>query len=274
MKLTKLIFSASLAFGLLAGATVPGTASAAGKTTSQLQKEVNSLKSQLKKKDAIIKQKDASIKKRDTTINNYKKKYMLDPVMAQLNYQGLMTSTTYTYGTKSAPSILSYGGLFYAPVQMISSTIGMPYSYNSSNKTVYLGDKPDGQYMMDNSRLVPFYGTRTGPNREINSPMSIGNQVYNKGLQYYSRGDEKFSFNLGGKYTKIQGLLGLDDSDNNSSLKVKFTDEKGNVIYEGELTEGQLGLELELAVSGVKTLHLETYSNYEVLVDFANVTIQ
>ncbi|MGH4120752.1 cell wall-binding repeat-containing protein [Clostridium sp.] len=116
-----------------------------------------------------------------------------------------------------------------------------------------LGDITELRYLSD--ILKPFYSD-TQYNTEpvlINNSMYMAGQKYNKGYQLKCYRNEKTSFNLGGKYKSISGLIGLDDNyaRYDTTLNV-LGDDKILATY--KLKCGELPQILDLNVTGMLKL--------------------
>lgn len=119
-----------------------------------------------------------------------------------------------------------------------------------------LGDITELKYMSD--ILKPFYSD-TGYNTEpvlINNSMSMAGQIYNKGYLLKCYRNEKTSFNLGGNYKSISGLIGLDDNRAryDTTLNV-LGDDKILATY--KLKCGYLPQIFNLDVTGISKLDFE-----------------
>lgn len=257
MNLKKIALTLALAGGLAITGIAPSTTHAAEPTKTQLQKQVKELKAQLQSKNT-------KIQNLESQLNN---SYILKSVNSQLFYQGYLSPKKVTIGNVAVPTLLDYKGVYYAPVQKLASMQSLPYS--TSSKTVYIGSKPEGQFMMDIKSLLPFNNKKY----EVNGNMSLGGESYNKGIKLKANWEETYSINLGGKYTTIQGLIGH-EGNGSSTANIKITDENDNVLFESEISKDDLPKELDIDVKGVKNIkiYVNTWGSFEV--SLVNLTIK
>ncbi len=259
LKVKKAALSIALIGGILISGIAPNNTYAAEPTKAQLQKQVKALKEQIESKNATIRQLKSQL-------NN---SYVLKTVDSQLSYKGYLSPKKVTIGNSTVPSLLDYNGIYYTPVQTLSSMLSLPYSKDS--KTVYIGVKPEGQYMMDIKSLHPFNNTAY----KVNTNMTLAGETYNKGIQLNVGFGNTYSINLGGKYTNIQGLVGVEPYDWADWAKILITDENDNVLYESTLYDTDLPKNFDIDVTGVNNLKIKTEGSIgSVIVDLVNITIK
>lgn len=96
--------------------------------------------------------------------------------------------------------------------------------------------------------------------------MTMGGVKYENGFKF---GDPaSASFNLDGKYTKLSGLIGLDDAYNSEDTSVAFIAD-GKTIAVIEIKAKSLPKPFEVDLTGVKSLELKKGAGYSEI-DFAN----
>lgn len=259
MKIKNVALTLALASGVVVTGVAPTTTQAAELTKTQLHKQISTLKAQVKSKDATIKKLNSQLKGN----------YVLKTVNSQLFYKGYLSPAKVSIGNTTVPSLLDYKGIYYAPVQQITSMLSLPYSKNS--KIVYIGSKPEGQFMMDIKSLRPYNKF----SYDVNTKMTLGGVPYNKGISLDANGKELYSINLGGKYTNIKGLVGLENSELNEG-SITISDENDNVLYDSILNQGDLPKELDIDVTGVKNLkiHADGAMWSETRIDLVNLIIK
>lgn len=262
MKLKNIALSFALVGGIVVTGVTPTTAQAAEPTKAQLQKQVSNLKSQINSKNATIRQLKSQINS----------SYVLKTVNEQLYYKGYLSPKKVTIGNITVPSLLDYKGIYYAPVQETTSILSLPYSKDS--KTVYIGSKPKGQFMMDIKALHPYNNSEY----ELNTNMSLAGVSYNKGIALKSWNGETYSINLGGKYSNIQGLVGIDSNVSTKTAEIKITDENDNVLYDSEIYKAELPKELDIDVTGINNLKIYVQTDWassrKATVSLVNLTIK
>lgn len=259
MNLKKIAITLALAVCLIVPGIAPSTTYAAEPTKTQLQKQVKELKAQ-------IQTKNNTIKKLESQLNN---SYILKSVNSQLFYQGYLSPKNVTFGNVAAPTLLDYKGVYYAPIPKIASMLSLPYS--KSSNTVYIGSKPEGQFMTDIKSLLPF----NNKSYEVNGNMSLGGISYNKGIRLSAGYGQTYSINLGGKYTTIQGLVGNEPNPELYKSDIKITDENDNVLFESKLSQHDLPEKLDINVKGVKNIKIYLYNGYHgAKVSLVNLTIK
>lgn len=135
----------------------------------------------------------------------------------------------YYNGTSYVPTSLIYNGTTYVPLRFFSESSGQEVKYVGKDKTIFIGKVPeDGKIETSMSDLLsPFFKKGSYYSLEVNKSMKMAGKEYLKGYSIgrYSTlksNDLQLSFNLEGKYTKITGLIGLDDSNNLSDSDIKF----------------------------------------------------
>lgn len=122
------------------------------------------------------------------------------------------------------------------------------------------------QVELDLRRELQFSGKLRAYNLDrttafYDSIMYMGSTTYYYGLQltagYYNSAIA--DFNLGNRYSRITGLIGLDDSVSNRGAIVRFTGD-GSSLAVIELPPGTLPKNLDINVSGVSQLRIEINS--------------
>jgi len=179
----------------------------------------------------------------------------------------------YFNGQTYVPTSLIYNGTTYVPLRFFSEALDQPVKYESKTKTIYVGEIPADeiveQYMSD--IITPYYKDDYTL-FEANRNMSVAGKAYNKGYQikgFFNSGN--LSFNLEGKYTTIFGLVGLDDSRNNSDATIQiFGDEK--LIKTIDIKAGDLPKQLNLDVTGVIKLDIKFTTGSTI--DFVDLRIK
>lgn len=127
-------------------------------------------------------------------------------------------------------------------------------------------------YMSD--VLQPYYASLSLLN--VNKPMSLAGKIYTKGYQVFTElSDTKLSFNLGGGYNTISGIMGVDDAFPADETVTIYGD--GKLVNTYSFKKGDLPQNFNLNVTGITKLDIDiSLDNFQVFPNFdlANVVIQ
>ena len=169
----------------------------------------------------------------------------------------------YFNGQTYVPTSLIYEGTTYVPLRFFSESTGQPVKYVSEDKAIYVGDVPADKvqrgYLSD--ILKPYFIEKNYKIFETNSKMTMGGKEYSKGykMRNIAYGKEEyttFSFNLEGKYKRLTGLIGLDDSLNtNKGILKVYGDDKLLKTY--DMNAGSLPQQLDVDLTGVIKLDIK-----------------
>ncbi|WP_316569275.1 NPCBM/NEW2 domain-containing protein [Neobacillus sp. YIM B06451] len=279
MKKRSLVFLVviSFVFGTLFSSNVT---EAASESISSLQKQIKSLqttvasqKKQIATKDKQISDLKKQVAAKSKEADSYKS-YAVTPLKTKIAYKGNIQSGNFQTAGVSVPRVLAYKGIMYAPVNAVGDLLGDKAFYNKTVDTVFFGTNLNGSYMSD--ILKPYYATSTV---NTNKTMQIAGKTYTKGYSmefYYSDGADKYSLNLDGKYSKITGLIGIDDnSRNNYDTNIEIVGD-GEVLASVKLTQGGLPSNVDVDIAGVKKLEVVKADNKSgwITIDLANVVIK
>ncbi|NPV63628.1 MAG: hypothetical protein HPY61_13575 [Methanotrichaceae archaeon] len=136
----------------------------------------------------------------------------------------------------------------------------------SEEKSVYLSDL--GAYR------ASFYEVEY----DSKASMKIGNVEYNKGIQLYdnhaSGGEYDAYFNLNGEYSRLVGLLGLDDNTYNDigKVKVSFIGDDRDLL-DVDMVPGDLPINVDIDVSGVRRLIVRVSQERTAYVDLIDMIL-
>lgn len=262
MRKCSIIFS--LVFSFVIGSFISANAAEASGSNESLQKQIASLKSTVEKQKKQLKEKDKQITDLKKQIS-----YSVKPLSTKVAYHGNVISGNYQIGNSSVPVLLDYKGIKYVPTDLIGNLLNNKATFNKSTNTIFFGAEPSGTYMSD--ILKPYYSSQT---IYTNQTMKMGGQLYNKGysMKFYSFYNDSYSINLGGKYSHITGVLGIDDNYYNDDTVVKiYGDNK--LIGTYELEKGGLPINIDLDVSNIKKFEVYAKSGASEIINFANVII-
>lgn len=174
-------------------------------------------------------------------------------------------------GNKIEP--FAYEGTTYLPVRALAEALGKNVQWDDATKTVFIGDgaaapvadnqnntpaPTSGQYLTD--VMDPFSMKRaTVYKTKDRKSLSLAGKEYTNGVyydSYYGRQGHT-NFNLDGKYTNLTGKLGADQE--GSTIRFDFIAD-GTIIQSYDIISGQLPVDVNLNVSGVRLLEIK----YEV----------
>lgn len=104
--------------------------------------------------------------------------------------------------------------------------------------------------------------------------------TYTQGVQYRATSSEEraVEYDLGGRFSSVTGLAGLDDETPNSNAVAhfKFIDERGAVLYRAQGRLGQPAKLDDLKLSGVlrlKIVYMVTDTRPHYYIERLNVTL-
>ncbi len=185
-----------------------------------------------------------------------------------------------------------YGGRTYVPLRLVSEALGYDVDWDEHTSTVIIGEASEYLFL---SQLKPYEHTRLRGYETItydnDANMTINRQRYSTGIQIGKRvvrtERDNFplalKFNLDGKYTRLTGLIGYDDSAERpvgTTVSV-YGDE--TLIRRMDLHhEETRPLHVDLDVSGVTELKIELHVPaqigldvmfYETLINLANMAL-
>lgn len=174
-------------------------------------------------------------------------------------------------GNKIEP--FAYEGTTYLPVRALAEALGKNVQWDDATKTVFIGDgatapvadnqnntpvPTSGQYLTD--IMDPFSIERANVYKTSDrKSLSLAGKEYTNGVLYRSYYDRKghTNFNLDGQYTNLTGKLGADQE--GSTIRFDFIAD-GTIIQSYDIISGQLPVDVNLNVSGVRLLEIK----YEV----------
>lgn len=252
-----------LIFSFLIGSLFPTSVAQAGETITSLKKQIKSLqatinsqKQKLDSKDKEISNLKKQIAAKDKEITNLKTN-IANPLKTKLAYEGNVVSGNYQIGKTSVPVTIDYKGVRYSPTQLLGELLESKAIYQSKEDTIFYGTLPNGSYMSD--ILEPFYIARNGK-AEINNEMTMAGQKYNKGFSFTTYRYDKISFNLNGKYSRLTGIIGLEDYGRNVN-KTYLIYGDGKLLGTYDIKASGLPLPIDLDVSGVKEFIIQSDDN-------------
>lgn len=170
-----------------------------------------------------------------------------------------------TKGKQIEPFI--YNGTTYLPLRAVAEALGKQVQWDKNTNTAFLGDgvvntgevnvalteimKP---FSKDDTQVI----AKDGDYKKV----TLAGKEYNNGLLFKTYSDEKghANFNLEGKYTNLTGLLGADQE--GTTVKVDFIGD-GNLLQSYDIVSGQLPVNVNLNVTGVRLLEIKYEREYK-----------
>ncbi|HHW40617.1 MAG TPA: hypothetical protein GXX19_05620 [Syntrophomonadaceae bacterium] len=160
-----------------------------------------------------------------------------------------------------------YNGTTYVPLRFVAESLGLGVKWDGNTSSIYIGGGTPSQPYIPNSEPIP---TKIQYMADIMKPyytrgvsiwdykLVMGGKQYYKGwmLNNGFNAQGKASFNLGGNYRRITGLMGIDDNYAFSSTHVSIYGD-GKLIKRYDLDPGDLPIKLDLDVTGVTRLDFE-----------------
>lgn len=171
-------------------------------------------------------------------------------------------------GNKIEP--FAYEGTTYLPVRALAEALGKNVQWDDATKTIFIGDgsaapvadnqnntpaPSTGQYLTD--VMDPFSMKRaTVYKTKARKTFLIAGKEYSNGVLYdsYYGGEGHTNFNLDGQYTNLTGKLGADQE--GTTIRVDFIAD-GTIIQSYDIVSGQLPVDVNLNVSGVRLLEIK-----------------
>lgn len=164
-----------------------------------------------------------------------------------------------TKGNQIEPFI--YNGTTYLPLRAVAEALGKQVQWDKNTNTAFLGDGTvnTGEVNVALTEIMkPFSKDRAkviakdGDYKNV----TLAGKEYNNGILFdsYNGKQGHANFNLEGKYTNLTGLLGADQE--GVTIKVDFIGD-GNLIQSFDIVSGQLPVNVNLNVTGVRLLEIK-----------------
>lgn len=164
-----------------------------------------------------------------------------------------------TKGKQIEPFI--YNGTTYLPLRAVAEAVGKQVQWDANTKTAFLGDGTvnTGEVNKALTEIMKPFSKGNAiiiAKDEYKKKFTLAGKEYNNGILFESFFNKKghANFNLEGKYTSLTGLLGADKK--GATIKVDFIGD-GNLLQSFEIVSGQLPVNVNLNVTGVRLLEIE-----------------
>lgn len=180
-----------------------------------------------------------------------------------------------------------YEGTTYVPLRFIGESLGKEINWDGATETIWVGKRDDSvKYLADLeyartdgvAKNSLFFNEWKNP---AGLKFTIAGKQYYHGMgivlsDYSNKGS--IDYNLNGEYTKLTGLLGIDDytknSDNSGILIIKGD---GKEIYrKSDLKGGDLPINFDVNIKGILKLQVafECKNGGQIDIDLVEVKIQ
>lgn len=168
-----------------------------------------------------------------------------------------------------------YNGVPYAPVSFVGEKVGREVSWDPKNSTVTIGEavaKAKAPTRLSSLRYSMPYGyenTHSFTDNWKAGNFSVGGKKYLNGIGYDYVHDvandkypnstrQAFSFQLDGKYSKLSGILAIDDNSPSKQDKALWVIKgDGQLLFESGEQKAGMSQMTDIDLTGVKTLTIE-----------------
>lgn len=171
-----------------------------------------------------------------------------------------------------------FEGTTYVPLRYVSEALGKPVDWDGKTGTAYIGSLPNEIVYLTDIKPYAFSNSMIEYSAKYDdNSMTMAGKSYIKGLQTksFSIDSGQFFYNLDGKYSKIEGLVGLDDLENEAPVSLSFyLDDKE--IKNITLKNGDLPHQINLDVTGGLQLKIKLKNDSVMsssLIDFVDMKI-
>ncbi len=160
-------------------------------------------------------------------------------------------------GNKIEP--FAYEGTTYLPVRAISEALGKTVQWDDATKTVFIGDGAIAPAQGSAVDLLEITEPFSKDNAMVKGNYSLAGVEYKNAVYFQSflYREGHANFNLEAKYTNLTAKLGANKA--GTTIRFDFIAD-GNLLQSYEVVSGQLPIDVNLNVSGVRLLEIK----YEV----------
>lgn len=162
----------------------------------------------------------------------------------------------------------TYNGTTYVPLRFISEKFGKPVKFDSKDQTIYIGEFDGEKVILGNDMEHSDYEATALTFEYGNGKKVIKDKLKNEYSQYLllnyeptmtKRPSAKFTFDLNKNYTKFFTTIGFTDDSGEIDKPIQvriYADDKR--IYAGQIERGELPADINLNITDVITLRIET----------------
>lgn len=168
-----------------------------------------------------------------------------------------------------------YEGTTYVPLRFMAESLGKEVAWDSKTTSIYVGKKPDNIKSINTDFT---YITELKPYGSINGGVGVGWTVWTKDNNYVNKvsmqntmyspdtnlsnnnRSNTYTYYLNKGYSKLTGILGVDDSSAGSGLKQNnfYIYGDGKLIYgEEDIIVGEDPINVEVNLKGVNKLEIK-----------------
>lgn len=164
-----------------------------------------------------------------------------------------------------------YQGTTYVPLRFAGEALGKPVYWDGKTKTISIGHKEGSSTYLD---LIDYARAEGGAANNIEfgksgeKKFTIANNEYLNGIavpfaSWHS--NTVIKYNLNGKYTKLTGYLGIDDSSKNASEygRIEIIGDTEILYSSPQLVGGDLPSEISVDVTNVQRLEISFINVHE-----------
>ncbi|RNB81231.1 hypothetical protein EDM56_26295 [Brevibacillus fluminis] len=167
-----------------------------------------------------------------------------------------------------------YKGVPYAPVSFVGQAAGKSVGWDAKANTVTMNSNGTGA-IGESTRLTALkidtvhgFNSNTFQDGWPSGSFVAGGVVYDHGLGYnylksiydsrFTSTQQSFTMNLDGKYTKLSGVLAVDDHSPNKTDEVFWLFKgDGKVLFNSAHLKATQTQQIDISVKGVKKLEVE-----------------
>lgn len=172
-----------------------------------------------------------------------------------------------------------YGGTTYVPLRFAAEATGKDIQYDSRNKTIWIGAKEGSFTYLSDMEYARAEGvarnTIGGMYQQFfidhwdvswsheSGPLTIAGKEYSHGFgvdlgRVYTDETGTVYYNLDGKFSKLTGFVGIDDSTKNSTSNgyVTIYGDDTQIYKSEELAGGDYAIPVDLNVKGIAKLKI------------------
>jgi hypothetical protein len=164
-----------------------------------------------------------------------------------------------------------YNGTTYVPLRFIGESVGKDVNWDGDTQTIWVGKKQGSFKYLSDIEYARFSGSETTNltfnqtnNRKL---LKIAGNTYQNGISFnVSQKVPTLDYNLNGNYSRLTGIIGVDDETKNSGNTgiLKIIGDGKELYSNNNLIGGNNPLNLDINVSGVLKLQIVVQTDRKV----------